>query len=76
MPPVQKKPTPEASEGFLKIGDLINIVNNGRTYQNYEVLGVDDNYLKVRADMSVAPQTEVVLFPHAQIEAIGLVNER
>lgn len=78
MPPVQKKPVSASSENnsFLSIGDIVNIVNGGRTLQNYEVLGLDDRFIKFRADMSVAPQTEVVLIPYAQIEAIGLVNER
>lgn len=61
---------------FLEVGDIVNIVSHGRTLQNYEVLGMDDRFVKFRADMSVAPQTEVVLIPYAQIEAIGLVNER
>jgi len=74
MPPVQKKPT--EPEGFLKVGDLVNIVSRGRTLQSYEILGFDENYLKVRGDITVAPQTEVVLLPHAQIEALGLINER
>lgn len=61
---------------LLKVGDLVNIVNGGRTLQNYEVLAMDDRFIKFRADMSVAPQTEVVLIPYAQIEAIGLVGVR
>lgn len=63
-------------KSFINEGDLVNVVSNGRTHQNYEVLGLDDRFIKFRADMSVAPQTEVVLIPYAQIEAIGLVNER
>lgn len=61
---------------FLQVGDIVNIVSHGRTLQGYEVLGKDGQFIKFRADMSVAPQTEVVLIPYAQIEAIGLVNER
>lgn len=76
MPPVQKRPVIEEPIGLLKIGDIVNIVNGGRTLQNYEVLDMDQRFIKFRADMSVAPQTEVVLIPYAQIEAIGLVNER
>lgn len=76
MPPIQKKPEPEAFKGFLNKGDLVNIVSGGRTLQNYEVLGMDEHFIKFRADMSVAPQTEVVLIPYGKIEALGLVGER
>lgn len=61
---------------LLQVGQLVNIVNGGRTLQNYEVLAMDERFIKFRADMSVAPQTEVVLIPYAQIEALGLVGER
>lgn len=63
-------------KGLLRVGQLCNIVNGGRTLQNYEVLAMDDRFIKFRADMSVAPQTEMVLIPYVQIEAIGLVGER
>ena len=80
MPPTKRtpieEPTAVASASFLKVGDIVNIISHGRTLQAYEVLGMDDRFIKFRADMSVAPQTEVVLLPYAQIEAIGLVNER
>lgn len=79
MPPTKRSPVevePTSAPSFLKVGDIVNIVSHGRTLQSYEVLGMDDRFIKFRADMSVAPQTEVVLIPYAQIEAIGLVNER
>lgn len=83
MPPRTRNDSPppvaevaNAVNSFLKPGDLVNIVNGGRTLQNYEVLGMDDRFIKFRADMSVAPQTEMVLIPYAQIEAIGLCSER
>lgn len=76
MPPAQKKPVIEETFSLLSVGDIVNLVNGGRTLQNYEVLDMDDRFIKFRADMSVAPQTEVVLIPYAQIEAIGLVGVR
>ena len=82
MPPRQRieDKSPVESGGpsvsLLQVGQLVNIVNGGRTLQNYEVLAMDERFIKFRADMSVAPQTEVVLIPYAQIEALGLVGER
>lgn len=74
MPPIQKKM--ETPEGFLRKGQLVHLGLNGRTLQNREVLGWDDRFLKIRSDVSVSPQTEIVLLPWAQIEAIGLTDER
>lgn len=74
MPPIQKKT--EAPEGFLRKGQLVHLGLNGRTLQNREILDWDDKFLKIRSDISVAPQTEIVLLPWAQIEAIGLTDER
>ena len=54
------QPTPEP---LLKIGSLINLDRGGRTLQNLEVLGIDENFLKLRWDMHVSPQTEIVLIP-------------
>jgi hypothetical protein len=74
MPPAQKKPDP-APESLLKIGSLINLDRGGRTLQNLEVLGIDENFLKLRWDMHVSPQTEIVLIPWREA-VIGLVGER
>lgn len=74
MPPVAKK-APLEAEPLLKIGSLINLDRGGRTLQNLEVLGIDENFLKLRWDMHVSPQTEIVLIPWREA-VIGLVGER
>lgn len=61
---------------LLKIGALVNLVANGRTLEGYEVLDMDENFVKFRGNLQVAPQTEIVLIPHAKIEALGLRDER
>jgi hypothetical protein len=71
MPAAPKK----TDEGFLKVGALINLDRGGRTLQNLEVLGVDDKFIKVKWDVHVSPQTEVVLVP-IDGSVIGLVGER
>lgn len=73
MPPVQKKAV--EAEPILKIGQLINLDRGGRTLQNLEVLGYDENFLKLRWDIHISPQTEVVLVPWREA-VIGLVGER
>lgn len=73
MPPVQKK---EEASSFLRVGQLVNIVEGGRTLVNREILGWDDRFLKIRSDVTVAPQTEVVLIPWTQVGSIGLTDER
>lgn len=72
MPPAKK--TVE-EKPLLEIGQLINLDRGGRTLQNLEVLGFDDNFLKLRWDIHVSPQTEVVLVPWREA-VIGLVGER
>lgn len=72
MPPVQKK---TEAEPLLKIGSLINLDRGGRTLQNLEVLGFDEYFVKLRWDIHVSPQTEVVLVPWREA-VIGLVGER
>jgi hypothetical protein len=54
----------------------VNIVLSGRTIQYREILGWDEHFLKIRSDVTIAPQTEIVLIPFGQIEAIGLTDER
>lgn len=82
MPPTQKKlaepvkPVEPTKEPFIKKGDLVNLVSGGRTLPNYEVLDWDAEFYKFRGSIHVAPQTEIVLIPRCQIEAMGLVNER
>lgn len=71
MPPAKKPET----KPLLEIGQLINLDRGGRTLQNLEVLGFDDNFLKLRWDIHVSPQTEVVLVPWREA-VIGLVGER
>lgn len=60
---------------LLKVGSLINLDRGGRTLQNLEVLGWDDRFLKLRWDIHVSPQTEIVLVPWSEC-VIGLVGER
>lgn len=67
--------TEAAPQPLLKIGQLINLDRGGRTLQNLEVLGYDDNFLKLRWDVHVSPQTEIVLVPWREA-VIGLVGER
>lgn len=72
MPPVQKK-TIEA-EPLLKVGDLVHLVTGGRTLTNYEVLAMDDRFLKLSANPQVAPQTDAILIPWGALEVLGLPN--
>lgn len=71
---VAKKIEP-ATEPLLKVGSLINLDRGGRTLQNLEVLGFDEYFVKLRWDIHVSPQTEVVLVPWREA-VIGLVGER
>jgi hypothetical protein len=76
MPPA-KRATPEvaAEKSLLEVGQLINLDRGGRTLQNLEVLGWDEKFLKLRWDIHVSPQTEIVLVPWGEC-VIGLVGER
>jgi hypothetical protein len=71
MPPAKKN----EEKPLLEVGQLINLDRGGRTLTNLEVLGIDDNFLKLRWDVHVSPQTEVVLIPWREA-VIGLVGER
>jgi hypothetical protein len=62
--------------GLLQIGMLVHLVSGGRTLENYEVLDMDDRFVKFRANAQVAPQTEVILIPFEKIEVMGLPGER
>ncbi|HEY6021320.1 MAG TPA: hypothetical protein VIY48_15870 [Candidatus Paceibacterota bacterium] len=64
-----------AAEPLLKVGQLINLDRGGRTLQNLEVLGFDEYFVKLRWDIHISPQTEVVLVPWREA-VIGLVGER
>jgi len=75
MPPAKRTETTN-TDGLLRKGQLVHLILNGRTLQYREVLDWDDRFLKIRSDMSVAPQTEIVLIPWGQIEALGLTDER
>ena len=72
MPPAKKVET----EALLKEGALVNLERGGRTLQNLEVLGFDEHFIKLRWDIHVSPQTEIVLVPWGKVESIGLVGER
>ena len=65
----------EAARPLLEKGQLINLDRGGRTLQNLEVLDFDDNFLKLRWDVHVSPQTEIVLVPWREA-VIGLVGQR
>ncbi len=65
----------KVDEGFIKVGALINLDKGGRTLHNLEVLAVDEKFIKVRWDLAVSPNTEVVLIP-IEGSVIGLVGER
>lgn len=73
MPPARKEAAPE---GLLKVGSLVNLERHGRTLQSLEVLGFDEHFIKLRWDIHVSPQTEVVLVPWSKVESLGLVGER
>ncbi len=73
---VQKKEAAPVKGPLLKIGALVNLVSGGRTLENYEVLDMDESFVKFRGNAQIAPQTEIVLVPIAKIEALGLRNER
>ena len=63
-----------AKAPLLAIGDLIHLVSGGRTLTNYEVLDMDDRFLKLSANPQVAPQTDAILIPWSSIEVLGLPN--
>jgi hypothetical protein len=65
-----------AKAPLLTVGMLVHLVSGGRTLQNYEVLDMDENYVKLRANAQIAPQTDVILVPHGKIEMLGLPGER
>lgn len=65
-----------AKKSLLNVGDIVNLEKGGRTLTGYEVLEMDDTYVKFRASVLNSPQTEIVLIPHTKIEAIGLVGVR
>lgn len=75
MAAIARKTEAAASKPLLEVGQLINLDRGGRTLQNLEVLGMDDNFLKLRWDMHISPQTEIVLVPWREA-VIGLVGER
>lgn len=76
MPPAKRVEVEKAPEGFLRKGRIVNLTAGGRTLFAYEILDWDEHFVKFRADVSVSPQTEVVLIPYGKIEAIGLTDER
>jgi hypothetical protein len=71
----QKNTATPVKESLLKVGDLVHLVSGGRTLTNYEVLGMDDRFVKLSANPQVAPQTSVVLVPWTALEILGLPNE-
>lgn len=68
--------TVAATQSLLKKGALVNLERGGRTLQNLEVLDWDEHFIKLRWDIHVSPQVEIVLVPWGKIEALGLVGER
>jgi len=77
MPPAKRVTEGnDLPQSYLQVGQLVNVTVGGRTLPNYEILGWDANFIKFRGDMTVSPQTEVVLIPFGQVEALGLVGVR
>lgn len=74
MPPAKRTET--EPQPLLKKGAVVNVVFASRTHTGYEVLDFDEHFIKFRGNIHVAPQTEIVLVPRSQIEAIGLTDER
>lgn len=75
MPPAKKEPALGVDTPFY-VGQLINVVVGGRTVAGCEVLAVFSDFIKLKWDMTLAPQTETVVIPYAALEAIGLPGER
>jgi len=73
MPPAKKVETPE---GLLKKGAIVSLEKGGRTLTGLEVIDWDENFIKFRWNIHIAPQTETVLIPWGKIESIGLEGER
>jgi hypothetical protein len=67
------KATPSKGS-LLNVGDSIHLVSGGRTLTNYEVLDMDDRFLKLSANPQIAPQTDAILIPWTSIEVLGLPN--
>jgi hypothetical protein len=80
MPPTkravaQATAAPEVRE-LLAPGRIVNMDIGGRTLTGLEVLDFDDKFIKLRWDIHVAPQTEIVLIPWEKVGVIGLTDER
>lgn len=69
-------PKATAKKPLLEVGAIVNLEKGGRTLTGLEVLDYDDSFIKFRWNITISPQTEVVLIPWAQVEAIGLTGER
>lgn len=69
-------PKATTKKPLLEVGAIVNLEKGGRTLTGLEVLDYDDSFIKFRWNLTVSPQTEVVLIPWAQVEAIGLTGER
>ena len=65
-----------AVTGLLKKGALVSLEKGGRTLTGLEVLDWDENFIKFRWNVHIAPQTEIVLIPWGKIESLGLEGER
>jgi hypothetical protein len=75
MPPAKREVATEVDTPFF-VGQLINVSVGGRTISGCEVLAVYRDFIKLKWDMTLAPQTETVVIPYAALEAIGLPGER
>jgi hypothetical protein len=73
---VAKTPVKAEVKPLLERGSIVNLEKGGRTLTGLEVLDWDENFVKFRWNITISPQTEIVLIPWVKIEAIGLVNER
>ncbi len=63
-------------QGFLKKGDLLNVVVSNQMFKYVELLDLVKDYLKIRTNHQSTPFTEVTLIPHVAVEWIGLCGQR
>ena len=65
-----------AKKSLLNVGDIVNLDRGGRNLTGYEVLDMDDSFIKFRANIQFSPQTEIILIPWGELGVIGLVGVR
>lgn len=73
--PVAKAAPKAAEKDLLPIGAVVSLVSGGRTMPGYEVVDKDARFVKFRANLQLAPQTDFVLVPYELLEMVGLPRE-